>query len=70
MVVLMYSSPRLLAERVVKALADSVAEAIYESVLLAMGVEAIEDYKKHPDRYLVNEEIEEFIDTLLKEKEN
>jgi len=56
-------------ERFIKALTEqmsrSIAESLYYSILLAKGVAAIEDYKRNPDKYLVDEEIEKYLEDLI-----
>jgi len=59
-------------EQFIKALTEqmskSIAESLYYSILLAKGVAAIEDYKRNPDKYLVNESAEEYLRKLIDSK--
>ncbi len=56
-------------EQFIKALTEqmskSIAESLYYSILLAKGVAAIEDYKRNPDKYLVDDEFEKYLEDLI-----
>lgn len=42
---------------------------IYRMLLLYKAALVIKDYEQNPDKYLVDEDIERYIDDLIKEKE-
>jgi len=56
-------------EQFIKALTEqmskSIAESLYYSILLAKGVAAIEDYKQNPDKHLVDDEFEKYLEDLI-----
>ncbi len=58
----------LLTDKLAKEIANSTAEAIYYSVLLAMGIDAIEDYKRNPQKYLAGNDAKEYLRRLIAEK--
>ncbi len=62
------ASGSTLTDKVAREIAQSAAEAIYYSMLLAMGIEAIEDYKKNPNKYLAGEDAKEYLRRLIAEK--
>lgn len=64
----MYTKSHPLDEKLVKTLADSVAASIYHTILLAMGIEVIEDYKKHPEKYIAGDKVDNFFRYLLEKK--
>ena len=55
-------------EKLVKALAEEMAESLYYSVILAKGVAAIEDYKQNPDKYLANEKFVKYLEDIIRSK--
>ena len=55
-------------EKLVKALAEEMAESLYYSVILAKGVAAIEDYKQNSDNYLANEKFVKYLEDIIRSK--
>ncbi len=62
------ASISILTDKLAKEIANSAAEAIYHSVLLAMDIDTIEDYKRNPQKYLSGNDAKEYLSRLIAEK--